>query len=31
MDALDVAEFGYNPELCQDLTLDDDTELGPRG
>ena len=31
MDALDVAELGYNPELCRDLTLDDDTELGPRG
>ena len=30
MDALDVAEFGYNPELCQDLTLDDDADLGPR-
>lgn len=29
-EALDVAQFGYSPEVCDDLTLDDDTELGPR-
>ena len=30
-DALDVSTLGYSPEFCEDLTLDDDTELGPRG
>ncbi|WP_428099910.1 DUF6152 family protein [Candidatus Rariloculus sp.] len=30
MDALDVAELNYQPELCEDRTIDDDAELGPR-
>lgn len=29
-DALDISNLPYRPEQCEDLTVDDDTVLGPR-
>lgn len=28
---MDVSNIPYNPEVCEDLTRDEDVELGPRG
>ena len=28
--AMDISEIAYNPEVCEDLTIDEDVELGPR-
>lgn len=30
MDALDISYLPYQPELCEDLTVNDDADLGPR-
>ncbi|MGD8339815.1 MAG: DUF6152 family protein [Gammaproteobacteria bacterium] len=29
--SMDVSPIAYNPEVCEDLTIDEDAELGPRG
>jgi len=29
--AMDMSNVAYSPEVCEDLTLDDDVQLGPRG
>jgi hypothetical protein len=29
--AMDISDVAYNPELCDDLTIDEDVQLGPRG
>ena len=29
--SMDISPVPYNPEVCEDLTIDEDIELGPRG
>ena len=29
--SMDVSPIAYNPEVCEDLTIDEDAPLGPRG
>lgn len=29
--SMDLSPIAYNPEVCEDLTIDEDVELGPRG
>jgi hypothetical protein len=28
--AMDISDIAYHPEVCEDLTIDEDAELGPR-
>ncbi len=29
--AMDWSDVAYNPEVCEDLTIDEDAPVGPRG
>ena len=29
--AMDISDVAYSPEICEDLPVDDDVRLGPRG